>query len=131
MATTEAIELPILPEVGGVRFGSFRVGVTIDSEQYIVDGRWNGRDQAWYLDWYEVNLTPIIYGMKVVLGTFLGRRSNHKLFRDGVLVAVDLSGQGRDAGYDDLGTRVVLEWIPVLELLRRLTVVSAAEVLDE
>lgn len=124
--TTRALLLPILPEVSGVRVGQFRVGTTIENIQYIFDGRWNSRDAAWYLDLYEIDQTPIITGLKVVLGCYLGRRVNHRLFRDGVLVAVDLSGQHKDATFDDFGVRVVLEWIPVLELLRRLKVIGDA-----
>ena len=126
--TTKAIELPILPEFNGERVGSFRVGTSIEGVQYVIDGRWNTRDAAWYLDFYEADLTPIIFGIKVVLGCYLGRRCNHAIFRNGVLVAVDLSGQRLDATYDDLGTRVVLEWIPVLELIRRLRVGAVAGV---
>jgi hypothetical protein len=118
--STEAVELPILPETGGTRVGFFRVGTTIENVQYIIDGRWNSRDAAWYLDFYEGDLTPIIYGVKVVLGAYLARRSNHPLFANGVLVAVDLTNSGKEATFDDFGTRVILEWIPVLELLRRL-----------
>jgi hypothetical protein len=127
---TVAIELPITPVIDGQRVGAFRVSTVILGVPYIIDGRWNSRANfdpdtltwsgAWYIDILEVDLKPIVYGMKIVLGTYLGRRSNHKLFREGVLVAVDMTGGSVDATYDTLGTRVVLEYIPVKELLRRL-----------
>lgn len=113
--SNEALEIPLLP-----KFANYRFGVTIENHPYLFEPRWNTRDFAWYLNILEVTEEPIVYGVKVVLGTYLGRRSNHKLFRQGVLVAVDTTGEGRDATYDDFGTRVILEYIPVLELIRRL-----------
>jgi hypothetical protein len=131
MPDTQAIELPVNSVVNGVRAANFRVGTTIGGSPYIIDGRWDTRDAAWYLDFLEADLTPIIFGIKLVLGAYLGRTSNHHLFRDGVLVAVDSSGQRKDAGFDDMGTRVLLEYIPVLELLRRLKVTSDAKAVGD
>lgn len=115
MADTDVLELPLLP-----KYPNYRFGATIGGSEYLFDPRWNSRDAAWYMDVREISLTPIVLGMKIVLGTYLGRRSNHKLFREGVLVAVDLDRSGLDATYDDFGTRIILQYIPVLELIRRL-----------
>lgn len=111
----DALELPLAPTFSNYRFAS-----TIEGTPYLFDVRWNTRDAAWYMDVLEVDQTPIQHGIKLVLGAYLGRRSNHRLFLNGVFVMVDTSGARRDATYDDLGTRVILEYIPVLELIRRL-----------
>lgn len=106
--------LPLIPS----EF-NYRVQTTIDGTSYLFDLRWNGRDESWYIDVLEVDETPIVQGEKVALGALIGRISTHKLFRRGVLVAVDLSSAGREATYDDLGTRVVVMWMPLSEVLAR------------
>lgn len=87
---------------------NYRIGVPIDGTLFLFDFRWNARDAAWYFDMYEADETPIVVGVKIVLGTYLGRRCTHPFFASNVLVARDTSGQGLDAGFDDLGARVVL-----------------------
>lgn len=111
-----AVELPFVPSIGFYRFGT-----TIEEVPYVFDVRWNDRDKSWRFDVMEIDETMIVAGVRVVLGAYLGKQCNHRLFRRGVIVAVDLSGQRREATYDDLGTRVVLQYIPVLELLTRLS----------
>lgn len=85
----------------------FRMGITLDyGVPFIFDFRWNTRGSAWYMSVFEDDGTPIASSLRVVLGMYLGRRVLHPLFRRGVFVAVDLSGQGLDAGLDDLGSRI-------------------------
>lgn len=104
--------LPLIPSVP-----NYRVSTTLDGEQYILDVRWNGRDEAWYLDLLAEDETPIRRGMKVVLGVPLGARSVDLAFPDGFLLASDLSGAGREAGLDDLGARVRVYFYSREELL--------------
>jgi hypothetical protein len=87
------------------------------STPYIFELRWNLREGAWYLNIFEANGSAIIHGVKVVLGMYLGRRSRHDLFRKGALVAVDTSRQGKEAGLDDFGTRVVLRRYTAQEIV--------------
>jgi hypothetical protein len=94
--------LPLFPSIPNYRFGT-----ALNSVQYLVDIRWNGRESACYMDIFAEDESPIRRGMKIVLGTLLGGRSADPRF-PGVLIASDLSGEGRDAGLDDLGTRVAV-----------------------
>lgn len=80
----------------------------IDDEQILFDVRWNSRDEAFYFDMYESDDTIIALNIKVVVGIPLGRRSGHSFFDEHVMTAVDTSGEGRDPGFDDLGTRVIV-----------------------
>jgi len=109
----------ILPFEGGIPFYDF--STTIAGREYIFDVRWNGRDEAWYFDVKEIDNTPIASGVKVVLGTLLARYTNHPLFRNGVMVVIDLNdngeGEARDATLDDLGSRVVVMWLSLDEAL--------------
>lgn len=85
---------------------NYRVGVTIDGVDYLLDVRWNTREGAWYFDMLDAQEAPILSGVKVVLGIHLGRRSTHPFFATRVIVAMDTTHSGREAGLDDLGARV-------------------------
>lgn len=93
--------LPFKPSIP-----DYRMGVAIDQAQYTFEVRWNDRDKSWYFNMLEADGTPIIHGVRIVLGMYLGRRSLHDFFQHNVLIAIDTSNQGREAGLDDLGTRV-------------------------
>ena len=86
----------------------YTFSTTLDGQQVIFGVRWNGRDGAWYLSCYDSDETPIFEGVRIVLGSFLGRRATYKFRLPGRIVAVDLSNSGKEASIDDLGTRVVL-----------------------
>lgn len=109
-------EIPVKPSIGHQEFTT-----TLASVPYLFQFRWNARDEAWYMNVREVDLTPIVLGAKIVLGCFIGRRSQHVLFRRGVIVAHDITYQHQEAGYDDIGKRVIVKYIPALDILRRLT----------
>lgn len=95
---------------------NYRLQVPLSGVLYLFDVRWNDRDSAWYMDMYEADETPILLGVKLVLGNILGRRSRHLFFVQHLLRVVDTSGSGKDAGFDDLGSRVQVMHIPVSEL---------------
>lgn len=78
----------------------------LDNAQFIFDVQWNDRDAAWYFNVLDTNENPIYVGIKVVLGTYLGRRCTDPSFPRGIMLANDLSGSGLDPGIDDLGGRV-------------------------
>ncbi len=97
-------------------FPSYRLSTAIDGVQYIVDVRWNERDEAWYLDLLSSDGDPIKHGMKIALGTKLGRRCVDPRFPTGAIIARDLTGNGNDAGRYDLGTRVQLRYYSADEI---------------
>lgn len=107
-----AVDLPFVPSIP-----FYRMGTTLNGSQYIFDLRWNGRDAGWYMDISEQDETPIVNGIKIVLGCYLGRRCSHTLFRDGVFVAIDTAGTRTDAGIDDLGTRVIVRYFTIEEVV--------------
>lgn len=89
-------------------FPRYRVATKLGETQFVVDVHWNARAGAWYLDIATEDGDPIRSGLKIVLGALLGVRSIDPRMPEGVLVASDLSGEGRDATIDDLGSRVVV-----------------------
>lgn len=84
---------------------------------YIFELKWNVRDLSWYLNLFEQDGTPIVHGVRCVLGMYLGRRSRHTFFKRGVLVCVDTTREGREATLDDFGTRVVLRRYTVQDVI--------------
>lgn len=109
-------EIPLQPSIG-----AYRVSATLMGTPYWFDVRWDATEAAWFFDIRELDETPIALGLKLVLGAFIGRHVPHVLFRRGVLAAYDSSGDQREAGFDDAGTRVVLKYIPGTDVLRRLS----------
>lgn len=103
--------LPLQPSIAFYRFST-----ALDSVPYIFDVRWNGRDAAWYMDISDEAENPIGRGIKIVLGANLGQKNRTAAFPAGAFVAIDASGQGRDAGFDDIGSRVIVVFLSVADL---------------
>jgi hypothetical protein len=89
---------------------------TLAGTQYQFNVRWNTRVGAWYFDLGRDDGTTIVHGIKIVLGVALGRRSTDADFPPGLIFATDTSGEDREAGLDDLGTRVVVTFFTFEEL---------------
>lgn len=104
----DVLVLPFIASNGNYQFETY-----IGDKPYVFDVRWNERDEAWYFDLSENDGRAIASGLKIVVGTHIGRTSRHELFSRGVFVAVDTEGNHRDATYDDLGTRVEVRYYPI------------------
>lgn len=90
-----------------------RISIALDQEVYTMRFRWNSSDDArkgaWYVDVWEADgVTPIAFGIKLVLGAKLGNRYNHQLFVGGMFMAERGAPTGVEAGFFDIGTRVIL-----------------------
>lgn len=107
--------LPFIPSEAHYTFDT-----SILDTPYSFEVRWNARDPAWYFDLSEIDGTPILRGVKIVLGTYLGRTSTHILFQNGVFAVIDTSGGYRDPGFDDLGTRVEVRFYPTADIINEL-----------
>ena len=110
--------------------GDFKFTTSLDNVPYVFRFQWVDRDSAWYMSIYDVSAQPIGTGIKVVIGAYLGSRYiTAPLFQNGVIVAVDLAASSIDtaidAGRNDFGTRVVVRYVTVLELLSRLAIINA------
>ena len=90
---------------------NYRLNVPLDGTRYLFDNiHWNAQDHggAWFLDLREEDESPILLGIKLVLGARIGISSTHPFFQSYFVRVVDTAGQGIDAGYDDLGARIQL-----------------------
>lgn len=109
---SQPVVIPLEPSIPW-----YRITAALGETSYIFDVKWNARDAAWYFDLLEIDETPIAHGLKIVLGTLIGRRIKHPLFQQGVFAALDLTKQWRDAGFDDIGTRVQLRYYTAYAIL--------------
>ena len=94
-----------------------RLEVSILNTPIIIDARWNPRDEAFYLDLFDVDETPIIRSIKVVLGVDFFHRSSYPLFVGRSLFAIDTSGTGVECGIDDLGGRIQIAFFNERDVL--------------
>ena len=109
----------ILPFQGSVAAYDFRTPIGGSTYTFYVE--WSYREKAWYVRITDAAGNIIITGIKLVLGAFLGRiASAQTMFKDGVIVAYDSSGNRRSAGFDDLGSRVIVQYIEVESLIARI-----------
>lgn len=94
---------------------------TIDGNPYVLQVRWNDREgcEGWYFNVLDEGGSHIADGLRIVLGTYIGRTVNHLLFKNGVLVAVDTerTEPRREATLDDITTRVQVRYYNVAEIL--------------
>ncbi|MGN6103662.1 MAG: phage baseplate plug family protein [Kofleriaceae bacterium] len=103
--------------------GNYEFEATIEDVPYKFDVRWNQSDRdgqgAWYFDLSESDGQTIARGLKIVVGTYIGRNSAHPLFERGVIAAIDTSGEYRDPGFEDLGKgrRVEVRYYTVEDLV--------------
>lgn len=100
-------QLPLQPSVANYRFGT-----TLDGTPYIIDIYWNSRSSTWYMDLLGEDEVPIRNSMRLVLGTLIGGRSADARFPSGSFLVVDLSGADIDAGFNDMGVRIMVWYIP-------------------
>lgn len=110
--------IPIDPSQPDVTFD-----MVLESVHYTMHVYWNNREVAWMFDLLDTTGTHIADGLKITLGCYIGRHVPAAPFTLGAFIAVDTSGDERDAGIDDLGTRVRLFYVPSADLI---TVLSTA-----
>jgi hypothetical protein len=116
------ILLPFRPSIPQYRFRTAILGA-----EYRFDVRFNTRLDLYFVDVADVKSVPIVVGIPIVLGAFLGRSSSHTLFQSGVMLArnTDATQPGKEARFADLGERVQVSYWPrddmAAEVLARLS----------
>lgn len=103
--------LPFFPSVP-----LYQVSTTLEGVQYVFDVRWNGRARAWYFDISTEDGSVIQRAVKVVLGAPLAKRVADARMPPGVLFAIDTTDTGTEAGLNDLGTRVQVQYYTLDEI---------------
>lgn len=98
-------------------YPDYQFQVVLDDVTFTLRFRWSSRESFWYVDVMQEDLTPIRMGVKVTVNTPLDIWDLTDPARPaGILMAVNTSQRHDEAGYQDLGGRVVLYYISALEL---------------
>lgn len=94
----------------------FQVQMELEGVSYTLTFRWNERDTAWYLTLGDGEGVELVTSKVVIDLPLFGRRRSVAGRPPGTFVAVDTTGAGRDAGYEDLGDRVQLLYFDASEV---------------
>lgn len=101
------VEIPIRSDLDW-----YSLTAALDGADYRLAIWWNTRDERWYLSVSESDGTLIVAGVPMVVDYPLLDRFAHEDLPTGVLMALDTSGEGAEAGQEDLGDRVRLIYVP-------------------
>jgi len=93
----------------------YSVRVLLDGLNFTLEFFWNPRELAWYLLIYDASGNQLLI-RKVVVGQPLTQIFVNPALPRGELFAIDTTGKDQDPGLTDLGSRVVLIYIPKADL---------------
>ncbi len=82
--------------------------VELDGGLYDLDILYNSRERLWYGTLRDVNGVDILSGFKMTLGTPVTRLLTDRRRPPGEIVLFDTTGEGIDAGDQELGDRVLV-----------------------
>lgn len=103
------LELPFSADAGQI------FTTQLADRKFVFDVKFNDRSAVWTLDLLDaVTQAVIISSLPLVLGQDLLEPYNLGI---GSILCVDSTGQGVDAGPDDLGDRVKVYWLSPDEVL--------------
>ena len=78
---------------------------------YLLTFDWNGRDNHWYLSIALEDQTPVVSGVKLVVGTPLLRSVPGVNRPEGDILAIDTTGKHGDPTLETLGSSVLLMYV--------------------
>jgi hypothetical protein len=109
--------VPIVREADGPSF--FDLQAVLDGVTYTLEFRWNVRMGAWFMNVLDAEgVNPTMLGVRLVVDYALGWQRPDRA-PPGVFIAIDTGaaeGEGQDPGFDDLGNRVQLWYVPEAEI---------------
>lgn len=86
--------------------------IALSQNVYRLQIRWNTRTKSWYLRLFDSTDTVLISGVRMVIEYPLMWRHTGRKPKGGTLWLADMEDTGRECGYNDLGHRCKLFWIP-------------------
>lgn len=101
-----SVRLPITQDGAHFSFTCELDGVT-----YYFEFRWNDRDSSWFMTVGDGEGTTIVAGVKVVINMPLLNFFTDDQLPLGSLIATDTGGTDLDAGFGDLGRRVIVTYL--------------------
>jgi hypothetical protein len=105
-------EIPANPSlINDTAQSCFEETISIDNIYYKLRFQWNSRDTCWLLNISDVNDSPIICGIKLVINYELIRQYAASIMPSGYLFLLDLSGTNAPCDFGSLGSRCKLYYI--------------------
>lgn len=105
--------IPTVPDLN-----AYTQRVPLDDEYFSITLRWNDRAERWYMDLADSQGAAIAYGLAIESDTVLTAHLAGLVgMPRGIFVAVDGTGSGEDAGYDELGQRVQIVYLEAADLV--------------
>ena len=106
------LNLPVPPPVGdGTLVRAFTYAIVLDDVSFQFTLRWNARVNNWVIDVADAGGNPIVTQVALRLGTDLLAPHRGYPVPAGSLNVFDTSGEGAEATRDELGTRVLLQYV--------------------
>jgi len=106
------LQLPINQEGA-----QFQFSTELDGTTFGLLFRWNDRVGQWSMDVLDGEGVAIVTGIRVVLDVpLLSRYRGLAATPPGDIIAVDTSGTQTEAGFEDIGRRVVLYYLSQEEI---------------
>ena len=95
---------------------SYFQAVLLDGTYYILQFEWVDRAFRWYMSTYDADQALIVGALPLLVRAPLLRGTTTNLARPpGDFLLLDTSGQDKEAGLLDLGSRCILYYIPGAE----------------
>ncbi len=90
---------------------NYSIEVTLDGRVFRLLFKFNGRDQAWYLDLFDADDVLLRSGIRIVNDWLLFRLWQTETRPEGDSMAIAQGADTSIAGLQDLGERVLLTYI--------------------
>lgn len=92
---------------------SYIENVLLEKLYYRLQFDWNDRAFRWYITFYDSTNVLIVGSLPVLIDVPLLRgKTTDQRRPPGDFVAIDTTGLGVEAGFNDLGSRVLLGYVP-------------------
>lgn len=91
----------------------YTMEVQLEGSSYTFEFKWNSRSEFWTFNISDATGDELVSGRRIVTGfpPLLARFKDDRM-PPGNLFAVDTTGAGADPVLEDLGTRVLLVYVP-------------------
>lgn len=82
--------------------------VDLDGVKYVLAFQYNARNDSWYMSISDRSENLIVAGIRLVTAVSLLGRARDSRLPPGVIFMMDTTNAGIDAGFADIGQRVLL-----------------------
>lgn len=98
----------VIPTRGDI--GAYFFRITLDLEVFSLSFQFNDREGRWYMSIADQAGNPVRSGLKLVSNFPVTARIADPAGPNGEIMALDTTGQGLDAAFADLGSRVLVTY---------------------